>query len=69
MINYLATDITIGFEKDYLVFENRTMLEVCLRYYNPPLYRSMEDTKLQASRYEIKVEYKSLNGSAGTWFS
>lgn len=43
---------------NYYVFEWVNMIEVCLRYYNPP------SPAEKASRYEVRVDYESINGSA-----
>ena len=57
-------DIIIGFEKNNTVFEPG-MFEVCLKYYNPPLLKVLEEENLRMSRYEILVDIESVDGSAG----
>ena len=47
------------------MFEWVNMFEICLRYYNPPTLKTMAETELGAFRYEIQVDYESINGSAG----
>lgn len=57
-------DITIGFEVDYFILEWENAVEVCLRYYNPPSFKTMAERDLRESRYEVQVDYESMNGSA-----
>lgn len=57
-------DIIIGFEQNITVSEPG-MFEVCLKYYNPPLLKVLEEENLGMPRYEILVHFESANGSAG----
>ena len=62
LLTAFLSDIIIGFEMDYTtVSEASGVIVVCLKYYNSP---STEEKKLGTSRYEIKVDYQSMNISA-----
>ncbi len=49
----------------YNILESDGMLEVCIRYFNPPSLKA--PSELGFSRYEIQVEYESVNGSASEY--
>lgn len=54
------TDITIGFEEmAYNTSEQDGMLEVCIKFFNPP-----HSEKTEHARYEIQLDYGSVNGTA-----
>ena len=63
-IDSLLVDVTIGFEEFiYNTSKSDGTLEICIKYFNPP------DSKAETgySRYEIQVDYESVNGSASKY--
>ena len=60
------TEIMIGFESDHVVLsELDGAVEVCIKYFNAASAKTAEEASTGVSRYDIKVDYESINGSAG----
>lgn len=47
-----------------MLSESSKVLVVCLKYYNPPSVKTAAESRLGTSRYEIQVDYQSMNNSA-----
>lgn len=39
-------------------------METCLRFYNPPSFKTAAEKESETFRYEIQVDVESINGSA-----